>query len=688
MSIRKPKRERIRALRDEALELLRKGSNAAALVRFAELERLAPEVAEFPQRAADCHRNLGNGAEQIDALGRAAELYANQGAFAKAIALCKVILGVDPGHTRTQARLAELNGARQPAVAVPAPAPRLQPPPRLPVITMPAGSEVLSSLTAGTKSPSGAGSSTSGGNAGWSRPKRSLEQMLRLRRAELARAKLPTGGVSPVENAEADDGVEHAVSDSMLAPEGPTFDSMLAPDPVPVFDSVVAPEPSPSVVVAPEPSPNVVVAPKPSPSVVVEPEPSPSVLAPELHTEESVAPPSEPAPVVESLWVDAPESLLPAPDSIPRVPGSVCVEPSRTIPAPGPYLSELPPDSGDDAPTTNRLPPPSHEDARALPFLPEGSLNQMVPGSRPIPDGHGMPSGAFRIDLGALPAAAPPDPKRLAQRALPVTPLFSELGPESLAVLIANATLLHFEPGAVVYRQNDPSDRLFVVASGLVSIATEGEHGVEIARLGDNEFFGETALISNELRLSTARALEPTDVLAIERRTVTELVQKEPGLLKTVLRFLRERLVESLLLTNPLFTLLTGGERRRLAERFEFIEFDRGTQLIRQRSRSPGVFVLLCGTVEVTRREGANVRLLSLLHAGGVFGEMSLIGRDPACADVRSMSRGFALMLPEHDFRRVSEDHPQVLEFVQLLAEARKRQNTQPVQQDSIPATT
>jgi signal-transduction protein with cAMP-binding, CBS, and nucleotidyltransferase domain len=142
-----------------------------------------------------------------------------------------------------------------------------------------------------------------------------------------------------------------------------------------------------------------------------------------------------------------------------------------------------------------------------------------------------------------------------------------------------------------------------------------------------------------------------------------------------------------MLLTNPLFTLLTGGERRELASRFEFVEFDRGTQLVRQRSRSPGIFVLLCGTVEVTRREGNRVRLLALLHAGGVFGEMSLIGRDPAVADVRSMSRGFALMLPENEFRRVCKEHPQLLEFVQLLAEARKRQNAQSSLRESVPAS-
>jgi CRP-like cAMP-binding protein len=575
MSIRKPKKEHVRALRAEALELLRKGSNAAALSRFTELERLDPDVAEFPRRAADCHRGLGNVVDQLEALGRAADLYANQGAHAKAIALCRVILGIDPEHTRARAHLLELDVARPAARTETLPQgargiPRLP----LPAVgtpsvgtpsvgasavnmpeSVPAGSVVLSSVPVRDQRASG-----------WSRPKRTLEQMLRLRRAELAKAKLPTGP-EPTTSAGVPEQVreDDRAPESLLAPEGPSLDSMLAPEPLPVFDGSLA---------------------------------------------------------------QAADSAVPAPPSEPA------------------------PESASDTAITNRLPPPG-----AHPTLEDVRL------------------------------AAPADPRLLAARALPVTALFSGFTPDRLSVLIESAKLLHFEPGAVVYRQNDPSDRLFVVASGVVSISTEGENGVEIARLGDNEFFGETALISNELRLSTARAVEPTDVLAIERKTLTELVHADPRILKTVLHFLRERLVASMLLTNPLFTLLTGGERRELASRFEFIEFDRGTQLVRQRSRSPGIFVLLCGTVEVTRREGNHVRLLALLHAGGVFGEMSLIGRDPAVADVRSMSRGFALMLPENEFRRVCKEHPQLLEFVQLLAEARKRQNAQSGQHESVPAS-
>src|SRR6185436_12235477 len=94
----------------------------------------------------------------------------------------------------------------------------------------------------------------------------------------------------------------------------------------------------------------------------------------------------------------------------------------------------------------------------------------------------------------------PVDAKHRAQKALPTTPLFSELGPESLGRLIEEARLVEHEPGSVVYRTNDPSDALYVIVNGSVSTFADGEPRVEIARLGEGEVFGETALVESELR--------------------------------------------------------------------------------------------------------------------------------------------------------------------------------------------
>jgi CRP-like cAMP-binding protein len=96
---------------------------------------------------------------------------------------------------------------------------------------------------------------------------------------------------------------------------------------------------------------------------------------------------------------------------------------------------------------------------------------------------------------------------------------------------------------------------------------------------------------------------------------------------------------------------------------------------VEQGSPSPGLYVLLCGKLTVTHREDDRDHVLSELHAGDVFGEMSLLTGEPAMADVRSDGKGFALRLPEWGFQDMGEDHPDVVEYLTLLASARHLQN-------------
>ena len=117
-----PKRDRVRKLRDEALALVREGHDKKALLRFAELEQLEPNEPDWPRRAAECHRVLGNSKEQVEALGRAAERYMSQDLVPKAIATCKVILSIDPRHTETQRRLSALHGSMAARFPVESPA--------------------------------------------------------------------------------------------------------------------------------------------------------------------------------------------------------------------------------------------------------------------------------------------------------------------------------------------------------------------------------------------------------------------------------------------------------------------------------------------------------------------------------------------------------------------------------------
>src|SRR4051794_25789304 len=98
-----------RALREEAAAAVAAGKHKRALAAYLELERLEANDAQWAKRAGETYRRLGNNTLAIGAFERSAERYAQNGFLVQAIAVCKVILQLDPNHADTLRRLAEMN---------------------------------------------------------------------------------------------------------------------------------------------------------------------------------------------------------------------------------------------------------------------------------------------------------------------------------------------------------------------------------------------------------------------------------------------------------------------------------------------------------------------------------------------------------------------------------------------------
>src|SRR5829696_2063551 len=98
-----------RALREEAAEATATGKYKRALAAYLELELLEPRDAQWPKRAGETYRRLGNNKHAIEAFNRAAERYAQNGFLVQAIAVCKLVLQIDPQHVDTLRRLSTMN---------------------------------------------------------------------------------------------------------------------------------------------------------------------------------------------------------------------------------------------------------------------------------------------------------------------------------------------------------------------------------------------------------------------------------------------------------------------------------------------------------------------------------------------------------------------------------------------------
>jgi EmrB/QacA subfamily drug resistance transporter len=103
---------------------------------------------------------------------------------------------------------------------------------------------------------------------------------------------------------------------------------------------------------------------------------------------------------------------------------------------------------------------------------------------------------------------------------------FPQLSRPQLVEAATRAHPLTFEPGQVVIRQNDEPDWFYVVVRGdvLVRRRTEDGRDVEVAHLRAGQYVGEIGLLERIPRTATVIAVEPTEVLGIDRATFAELL--------------------------------------------------------------------------------------------------------------------------------------------------------------------
>jgi len=115
--------------------------------------------------------------------------------------------------------------------------------------------------------------------------------------------------------------------------------------------------------------------------------------------------------------------------------------------------------------------------------------------------------------------------------------LLVNLPPEEVRRIISHVKKRCFSKGAVICRQSDPGDALFLIESGSVRVHSHnGAHGKEvgIAVLGEGETFGEIALLTDLHRTATVEAEEDTIIWQIHRDDFDHIVAVSPKLQKAL----------------------------------------------------------------------------------------------------------------------------------------------------------
>ena len=95
----------------------------------------------------------------------------------------------------------------------------------------------------------------------------------------------------------------------------------------------------------------------------------------------------------------------------------------------------------------------------------------------------------------------------------------------------------------VIFQKGDLADGLYLITQGTVGIFMPTSDGKEPDFiLPSNEIFGEMGVIDGELRMATARAMEPSQVVLVSKREFEQKVADSDIFVRAVVRTLSDRL--------------------------------------------------------------------------------------------------------------------------------------------------
>ncbi len=156
--------------------------------------------------------------------------------------------------------------------------------------------------------------------------------------------------------------------------------------------------------------------------------------------------------------------------------------------------------------------------------------------------------------------------------------LFSELGEDELRAIGELAQVVTLPRDSRIFDSGDPSDALYVVASGKVNIVITSSDGKELilAVLGAGQVFGEMGLLDAAPRSAAAVTASPAELVSISREDFQALLDRQPPLARKLLNIMSQRLRRANAKMESLAYMDVAG---RLARYFLDLARDHGQSL-------------------------------------------------------------------------------------------------------------
>ena len=242
-------------------------------------------------------------------------------------------------------------------------------------------------------------------------------------------------------------------------------------------------------------------------------------------------------------------------------------------------------------------------------------------------------------------------------------PIFADVAPQIMQAIAQRMVLQHAPAGERVYMVGEVGDALYLVDSGEVELTAENASGVleEVGRISAGAYFGETSLVTGQIRGEDATAIRNTNLWILYKSDLDTFAAQYPEIGKALSNGLASRLTtperggdEDRFRAFPLFAGLSATELRQVVDFLRPMRYRAGEVIYRASSPADTLYLLEKGQVRMQALAGG----AWLLGAGEAFGERALLANQPHNANAVAETDVDVWTLSKQDFDMLLNRYP------------------------------
>ena len=224
--------------------------------------------------------------------------------------------------------------------------------------------------------------------------------------------------------------------------------------------------------------------------------------------------------------------------------------------------------------------------------------------------------------------------------------------------------------GATIFSENRVGipllmpNRVYLLVEGEVGVFAKEEH---IASIRAGEVFGEMASMAGMPRSASAVAMSHCRVIGLDDAQFAQALRKRPGFALMLMSVMANRLRDTLARLGPAGPPAEGDAREApaldpqlLADLVQVIgpaakfRYAPGKLIMREGERGVALYAVLEGRVAISIGDS----VVEKVGPGGVFGEMSLVDREPRLASAAAETDCVLLAMSRHMFLHLVKTSP------------------------------